>query len=245
MYMKYIIFILLALLLLFYAHEFYDMRKRTRIGEKLAAEAVPFERILDTPEMKILVIGDSTAVGTGAESSERSLAGYIAADFPRASVKNLGVNGMKTHELVERLEKIKDQRFDFISLHIGGNDIVRFTDLKELEQSVNKAFQLASSMTDNVSITVTGNMGTSTLFPYGTGWILERRTRKVHALFIAAAKKYGAAYNNLFRERGEDPFATDPKKYYAADEFHPSGEGYADWYEIMRPNIMNLLNQGK
>lgn len=239
--MKYLVLIILAALILFYAHELYDMRKRIVIGEALAAEAVPFERILDNPEMRILVIGDSTAVGTGAEKPEFSIAGRISADFPNASVKNLGVNGMKVHELVEKLEEIQDQRFDFISLHIGGNDIVRFTNLQQLEKDIDRAFKLTSELTDNISITVTGNMGTSTLFPYGTGWVLERQTRKVHALFIAAAEKYGAVYNNLFRERGDDPFAKNPGKYYAADEFHPSGEGYADWYEIIQPNIMKLL----
>jgi len=241
--MKYLFVILIIVFVGFYFREFYDMRKRIRIGEKLAEEAIPYGRDLENPKMKVLVIGDSTAVGTGAESPELSLAGRIAADFPNASVKNLGVNGMKTGELAEKLKEIKENHYDLISLHIGGNDIVRFTNLEELEKSINEVFKLASQMTDNISITVTGNMGTSTLFPYGSGVFLERRTRQVHALFREAAKEYNAVYNNLFRERGDDPFANDPAKYYAEDEFHPSGEGYADWYKIIRPNIISLMNQ--
>ena len=80
-------------------------------------------------------------------------------------------------------------------------------------------------------------VGTALLLPWGTRWLFERRTRAVRNIFIEAAGHYGAQYIDLFREHAKDPFYKNPRYYYAADLFHPSSAGYADWYAIMQPTL--------
>ena len=47
-------------------------------------------------------------------------------------------------------------------------------------------------------------------------------------------------YIDLFREHDKDPYYGNPEYYYAADLFHPSTAGYADWYSIIGPALDGL-----
>ena len=59
-----------------------------QLGYKQAARTKPYVRTLADPQFKILFVGDSTGVGTGASSPEYSIAGLIAQKYPTASVIN-------------------------------------------------------------------------------------------------------------------------------------------------------------
>lgn len=237
--MKYILLLILVLLLIAIVETIMS-RRLISIGVGLADAAIPFQREIPDAELKILMIGDSTCVGTGADSAETSLAGLVGETYPKASITNLGVNGAKTHELIPRLEKLKGQHFDLIMLHIGGNDSVRRTDLSELEVSIKKVLELSNELADHVVLTSTGNLATARLLPFGTRWIFERQTLKVQEIFVREAKTAGVIYNDIFREKSLDPFAIDPDKYYASDSFHPSTEGYADWFTIIKKGLNQL-----
>jgi len=211
------------------------------VGNKLADKAVPFSRDLPNAKTKILIIGDSTGVGTGASSPKLSIAGRVGKTYPQANIVNLSVNGARTSELIPRLKKLKNEHFDLIMLHIGGNDTVRFTDLITLKESIEAVLDLAIAHADNVTLTSTGNVGTAKLLPFATRWAFENRTRKVRAIFKKAAEDRKVSYVDLFREKDLDPFAKDPKKYYAMDSFHPSDIGYEDWYSFIE-KVLPTLN---
>lgn len=226
------IIIILSLLLLYTAVQVIRTKHFIRIGEGLAAEAAPraYEQHPENPSMRILNIGDSSVVGTGAEDPKLSVAGRLGADFPSADITNLGVNGTKTGELIERFQGIQDQRFDLIVIHTGGNDIVRFIPYEELERDLPQVLDLANNIGNEVVLLHGGNVGTSTLFPAPTRWIFTKRTAAVRDIWIQMSEEKGVHYVDLFRRGKDDPFWADPQKYYAADGFHPSDHGYGDWY---------------
>ena len=82
-----------------------------------------------------------------------------------------------------------------------------------------------------------GDFGTARLLPVGTRWLISRRTKQLREIYIRLALRYDATYVDLLRPPASDPFALDPKTYYAGDQFHPSSAGYADWYEHIKPVI--------
>lgn len=210
------------------------------LGKQVVKRSEKFEKKKENAEMRILLIGDSTAFGIGASSPEKSLAGLYSKKYPQAEIINMGENGKKTVDLVQDLQKIKDQRFDIIQIDIGGNDIIRFRPYAETEEHIQKALALASDMADTVIFLSTGNLGTVKLFPPGTRFLLEKRTRKLRDIFIRTSDTFeNVFYVDLFREADEDPFSKDPEKYYAEDYLHPSDEGYADWFSY----IEETLNQ--
>lgn len=236
-----IFLIFVVLLVVLVGYETIHTRKLISVGVGLADAAVPFERILPDAELHILVIGDSTAVGTGAQSPETSLAGLVGQKFPDASIRNLGVNGARTADLIPRLEVLEGQHYDLIMLHIGGNDTVYHTDLTVLEKDIKRVLDLSQQLGDRVILTSTGNVGTALLLPFGTRWQFERRTRKVRDIFMAAAQERDIYYSDIFRERNNDPFAQDPFQYYAVDLFHPSDVGYADWFTFIEPGLEGIV----
>lgn len=230
-----ILFIALAILIIYVAIEYVHTTYLIRIGEGLAAAAIPFSRITNTNQ-RILVIGDSTAVGTGASSPETSLAGLLGNHYPNATIENRGVNGAKVHDLIARFTSIKDKRYDLIEIHIGGNDIVRFTELKNVETDLKTVLSNAKQLSDNVVLVTSGNVGTSVLFPAPSRFLFTKRTRTVRDIFIRVAREHDVSYVDLFHEAAEDPFAKAPSNYYAADFFHPSDAGYQFWFDQIRPH---------
>jgi lysophospholipase L1-like esterase len=205
-----------------------------QIGKQVVKRSEKFEKKLENPEMRILIIGDSTAYGIGASSPINSLAGLYSQRFPEAEIVNMGLNGKKTIDLLNDLQSIQDQRFDLMQIDIGGNDIIRFRPYEETQTTIKQVLTLASQMADNVIFVSTGNLGTVKLFPSGTRYLLEKRTRKLREIFIAESNQFpNVHYVDLFREAEEDPFSKDPAKYYAEDFLHPSDAGYADWFSYI------------
>ena len=51
----------------------------------------------------------------------------------------------------------------------------------------------------------------------------------VHALVKEASRQTGVVYVNLFKEKEDDPFAHDPKRFRSTDGLHPGDDGYALW----------------
>lgn len=230
----------LLLLSFFIVIQYFRTQHYIAVGVGLAEKAVPFSRINPEAKTRILIIGDSTVVGTGAEDPEHSVAGYLGADYPEAEIVNKGVNGTRTHELIERFESIQDQHFDLVLIHTGGNDIVHFTPQKSIREDLPKVLDLANQIGDKVVLLSCGDVGTGRLFPWGTRWIYSIRTRQIRQIFLQVAAEKGVHYVDLLRKHKDDPFALDYKKHYAPDLFHPSGAGYRDWYEHIKAVLKEI-----
>jgi len=62
---------------------------------KMSYDSKPFIRNNPAVRLRMLFIGDSTAVGTGARSNTQSVAGYFGHDYPAAQIDNNSYNGRK------------------------------------------------------------------------------------------------------------------------------------------------------
>ena len=236
----------LALLLVFVA-EVLILFSRIRVGMDLSGRSVPFEARLRDARAKVLVIGDSTGVGTGSSDPADSVAGRIARDFPGVEIVNRARNGARAADVPAQLVGAGNGRYDVILLQVGGNDILRFTPLDELRASVAGVLGEAARKARAVVFISTGNVGLSPAFFPPLNWVYTWRTRSARALFMEAAQERGVQYVDLFRERGRGIFEGDPGRYYAPDFLHPSGEGYGVWYrELLRQSdIASRIDAGR
>lgn len=226
-----VVLTLIGIIAVYGTFQYWRTKQYIRIGNDLANKAVAYKQHPDKPTLRILMIGDSTVVGTGAERPEDSVAGRFGKDYPTAEIINLGVNGAKTREITSRLKQFEGQHFDLVLIHTGGNDIVRFSKLSEVEKSLREVLSEAKKLSDTVVALHGGNIGTAKLFPVGTRWILALRTWQARRIFLRVMEETGADYVDLWRRGKDDPFFANPDTYYAKDYFHPSGVGYKDWYE--------------
>lgn len=226
-----IILILLLALGFYSVYQYRRTRHFITLGQAEAAKAVRYEQHPRNPTMRILFAGDSTAVGTGASSPEESVAGLFGKKYPTAEIVNVGVNGARMRDLQNQLKQVQGQKFDLVVIHAGGNDIVRFTRLEDMEVDFQSVLKEAKKLSDTVVALHGGNVGTARLFPAGTRWLMAIRTSGTRNIFLRVVKENGVHYVDLWRRGKDDPFFADPDKYYAIDHFHPSSVGYKDWFD--------------
>jgi len=207
---------------------------RINRGKEIAAASRPFELQKPGAARRILVVGDSTGVGTGAARPEESVAGRIAAEFPCVEVVNLARNGATARDALIQLESVRRAPFDIVLVQVGGNDILGFTDLGELRETTRRVLAKARETGKAVLFMSTGNVGLAPAFFPPVSWLYAARTRQARAIFMDAAQTSGAQYVDLFREKGKELFLGDPDRYYTPDYLHPGSEGDRVWYEELK-----------
>jgi len=241
--MKTVISIFLFAGIIFAAGEFFRSWLFFQKSRELVKKSVSFERIDPSAELKILILGDSTAVGTGAMSPSDSVAGRFGRDFPDAHIVNLGKNGNRVKNLVEEFNPEDYQNFKLVLIQVGGNDILRFTLFSQLEKDLDILLKKSKHASNNVVVLHSGNIGLAPFFPRFLGWIWSYRTRQVRDLYVRLAKENNSVYVDLYTEKKDDPFLRDVKRFYAQDFLHASGDGYQIWYNKIRESlVMNNIN---
>ena len=203
-------------------------------GYRIAGRSLPFERDLPECRRRVLVVGDSTGVGTGAASAQDSIAGLLAREFPDVAVNNRARNGAKAADAVQQLTSLPPGRFDVVLVHVGGNDILRTTPLPQLEQDITAALRAARERSDTVIFMSCPNLGLCPVFFPPFSWLMTMRTRQARELFIRVSRAVGVHYVDLFREKADDVFSRDPRRYFAEDRLHPTSESYRAGYEVLR-----------
>ncbi len=220
------------------------------IAKKLAREIAPFSAKREEYP-RVLFFGDSTAWGTGASSSEHSIAGQLARDFPGVSVYNFSKNGIGTRELSEIIENNASEKADLVILQIGGMDIISLRSLKKFEPNLENIFLQAKKIGGGRVLMVSPhNVGTLPYFRPPISFLFHRRSKRVNAAIQKLVIKHEIAYADLYAKKHEDPFMKDKARYFAKDGIHPTSEGYSLWYIKIRKAIEkfgwdNVLNQNR
>lgn len=207
----------------------------------LIARIEPYSQVGTAGEL--LIIGDSTAYGTGAAASELSVAGRAGADFPELTIRTNAVNGRVITEATKVLKTLEVSPNTMLLLQIGGNDILgRATD-QEITTAITELLNEATSRFSTVLFMSTGNVGAAPRFVSNgqPDADMEARSRRARQIFIDVSQQYGVHYIDLFTEPTNDVFLSEPERYMAADGLHPSGDGYGVWYALLRPVLFDLM----
>jgi lysophospholipase L1-like esterase len=179
--------------------------------------------------MKILVLGDSTAVGTGAKDPKNTTAGRLSSLFPNAALLNISRNGMKMAELNKKMDDITG-RYDYILIQIGANDIIQFTSKEDMENTLNQIILKAKKLSNRVVILHSGDIGKSKFFSWYIQPIYSYRTQNVRKIYMRQAEMHTIQYVDLFT-------IDIPDYYYAADKLHLNDEGYGGWFDEIKKKI--------
>jgi len=229
-----VIKIIIGIVLLFVGYHALRFRLLINKGIAISAAAVPFQHDTVGASMRILVMGDSSAVGTGSVRPEDSVAGRIAAYYPEAEVLNFGVNGLRVAGLNEKLNNPPPGEFDLVVLQIGGNDITHRTPIADVEKNLREVLQKAKKLADTVIILHTGDLGKAPIWPPLIGRYITKQTLVLRDMYLRVVPEMGATYVDLYGARVDDTFAKDLYRYYGVDQFHLSGDGYGVWFEEIK-----------
>jgi lysophospholipase L1-like esterase len=207
---------------------------RIKQSAELARQSEPYQASPPGATATLLIVGDSTAVGTGASSPASSLAALISRDHPQLKVVNRAKDGARFADIARQLETAGSERIDAILILGGGNDVIRLTAGEVLAYEVERATALAHARAGTVVLMPSGNVGSAPFFYPPWSWLMTARSKKLHAMVREAAASHGALYVNLFKEKADDPFAQRPDELNAKDGLHPSDAGYRLWYDELK-----------
>lgn len=237
-----IIPVLVTLILAIAIYQFLRIQHFKAIGKALVVKTKPFSSHPHSSTKRILVLGDSLAVGVGATESKHSIAGRIGHDHPHASITNAAISGARVEDVLQQIAAFHEEHFDLIIIQIGGNDVTHFTSLKKIAEDMNKIIKQAKIIAPHVLVWSSGSVGFAPIFIPPLSWIYTAETRRIYRTLSRIVTAAGCTYVNLFVPWSEDIFKTDTKKYYAPDCFHVADAAYDIWYEKCRPKIQEGLS---
>ena len=225
--------LLLAALLLSTVFVVANTARRLNTSFSLARQAHALSQQPAQPRLRLLVVGDSTAVGTGASRPAQSLVGLIAADHPDWQIHNLAANGARFADVLQQLQRAP-AGYDQVLVLAGGNDVMRLTGMDTLRLQLEQVVVLARQRAGRVVLMPCGNVGHAPFFFPPVSWLMGRRSRQLHALVAGLAQRTGSVYVRLLQPAATDPFVAQPDLLNAADGLHPSDAGYRQWYAELR-----------
>jgi lysophospholipase L1-like esterase len=202
-----------------------------------------YERSLPNPRRRLLLVGDSTAVGLGSSSLHDTIAGRIGNEFPDVSIENHAQLGARAASVVEQLRAVEG-RFDAVLIAVGGNDIIRGTPADKLRESLELALVRARELAPLVIVANCANVGGAPLFGWPLNIVLERRSFRARAIFASTCRRSRATFVNFTVPRRRDQFINCRNSFYAEDGLHPSNDAYGYCYTVLkrRTKLTAMLN---
>jgi lysophospholipase L1-like esterase len=224
-----------------------SLRRDVARARALAARGRPYERRVAATALRVLVLGDSTGVGVGADRPEESIAGLLARDFPSADVVNISRSGARVAGALAQARGClrAGRHFDVALLHIGGNDVLHATPMKQLADDIES---LLAEMADVATRTVwlgPPNIGVVPLFPPPFSWVFAARSRAATALFARSAAAHGVAFVDFASGEHAARFADRRREHFAVDLLHPNSLSYSYGYAAARRLFDSLEEQAR
>jgi lysophospholipase L1-like esterase len=194
------------------------------------------------PGLRLLIVGDSSAVGVGTSHQEEALLGQMRKRLSQTNTVHWSVEaqtGATTSDAIARLKARPKEKFDLVTVSLGVNDITSRVPLSEWLQSISTLLNLVEHKFQADVICVSGipPMQHFPLLPQPLRWIVGEQ-----------AKRFDRALRKLVTNRNgysfvEMDFEPDISKM-SPDGFHPGPKIYAEWggkvYRAVRRDVRRL-----
>ena len=183
---------------------------------------------------KLFVIGESTVAGLGARTHKEALAGqfakHLSARIGRPVRWNVvGKNGVTARRTIdELLPQMPDERFDYILVGLGGNDVMKLSSPKKWRRDMTELLGRIREKHPDVPIFLSNcpMIVMSPVIPQPIKALLWELSRMHNANAIEFSREMNRVY--YYRQ----PAMVKLEGFFA-DGIHPSEQGYADWSEAM------------
>ena len=190
----------------------------------------------DGEPLTLVVLGDSSVAGVGADAAEDTLTYGVAkalSDQYRVGLHALGVSGSKLCNVVgEQLPQVAGLDPDIVLVCVGTNDVTHGTTFREARRQLRLLADGLATVAPDAVVLVSG------LPPAETALAFRRPLRDLLGLraslftraYRAELGRYGIPVFDIAREarkafRGK-------KEMFSSDLFHPSSAGYAYLGEV-------------
>lgn len=168
--------------------------------------------------VRLLVLGDSTAVGAGVTDMADAVAGQLARRVP-AAWRVVGDNGLRSDELLDRyLGAAAERPADLIVVLAGWNDALQLRSTRSFARATGALLDglRAAHPAARIALVAPPRFGRFAVFPQPLRWALG-----VHAEGLTRAAR------RLTEARGIPLVPGFDGVRVAGDRFHPDAAGYA------------------
>jgi len=209
------------------------------IGKTGIAYDNPFSQTVVSARERILVIGDSTAVGIGAYIPKETIAGMLATDFPDADIINKAISGSRIADVRFQLDATEGD-FDMIFMQAGANDVVFMTEPEDVERELSALMDSALIRSSRVVVVSSIDASILPLLPKIASLFLAERSAKIFPDIERVVTTKGGFFVDLYQSKEEEAFAENADTLFSADGFHPSSDGYRLAYARIRNDLITV-----
>ncbi len=179
------------------------------------------------PPLRLLVVGESTAVGVGATGPEAALAPRLAEVLHREKGRSVrwqvvGENGIRAAGLAQKLGRQRELlAADIAVVLLGANDTSGLSSIRRWRQDLGSVLSLLVERCERIFVAPVPPFHLFRLLPYPLRWLLGHR-----GLALCDARRALARPGRVIIMEGEFP---RERRYLASDGYHPSDVAYETW----------------
>jgi lysophospholipase L1-like esterase len=204
-------------------------RRLRRDTPRLPDAAQPWRGTLAGPDpLRLLVLGDSTAAGVGADTQDDGLPGNLARELSArtgrgVSWRAVGRNGATSRDLIaDYLDDATAESVDIVFLSIGANDALGLRARRAFGRDIRTLLTRLREVSPVVLVSSLPAFFRFELLPNPLRWNLYLHSQSLED----AARAVVAATPGVHMSPPPPPYT---EGFFATDLFHPSATGYRDW----------------
>jgi lysophospholipase L1-like esterase len=185
----------------------------------------------DGEPLTLVVLGDSSVAGVGAEAAEDTLTYGVAkalSDQYRVSLHALGVSGSRlNHVVCDQLPQVEGLDPDIVLVCVGTNDVTHGTTVREARRQLRLLVDGLARFAPNARVIVSGlpPAETSAAFHRPLRDLLGLRALLFTRLYRAELTPQGISVFDIAKLT--KAAFSGKREMFSADLFHPSSAGYA------------------
>ncbi|MHA3704862.1 SGNH/GDSL hydrolase family protein [Jatrophihabitans sp. YIM 134969] len=194
--------------------------------------------------LRMAMLGDSTAAGYGVhrdvDTPGVQLAMRLSAVAGRpVQLTSVAVVGAESSGLVEQVERALPHRPDLAVIMVGANDVTHRIQPSESIRHLSDAVRTLRESGAQVVVGTCPDLGTIRPIAQPLRLIARRMSRTLAAAQTIAVVENGGRTVSLADMVG--PGFAKNRDWFAADQFHPSAEGYRAAVEAVLPSAVDAL----
>ena len=192
--------------------------------------------------LRLLVLGDSLAFGTGAATAQHTLGARLSRVLEQAGhdveLQVVAVPGATSLELAAQVRRAASVDADVALLVVGANDITRRIPPAQAAAALGAAVRALRERGTDVLVVPTPDLSSVAWVPPAFRSVVAAICDQQRARQTAAAEAAGGVVAAVAPELSAR-FAADPG-LFSADRFHPSSAGYALVAQALAPQLVEL-----
>jgi lysophospholipase L1-like esterase len=207
----------------------------------MAPRGPALEPNVPSSPLRLVVLGDSIAYGTGALRREDALgprlSAMLSAEGFGVELSVVAVPGAQSSGLPAQVRRALPLRPDLAVIVIGANDLARFVPPASACRFLTAAVTELGEAGADVVVVPAPDMSSVPWIPPALRGVVSAASALMARHQAEAAASAGATVAHVSEAIGS-AFAADPQAMFAADRFHPSSAGYARIAEVLAPAVL-------